>query len=597
LLAAQTKKRLSPSGRYMRLIVFVYLTLLFFVLTVPRVAAQAESPMPQSVPQSSNEFTVQNEPSSIIVLLKNFVNGFDSLLGGFIFYTPDPLADTVVLKDQSEIPGVAKYRNIFYQIAIPILAIIVAGVAITKLGSENTQQLKSFAVRFLIVIVLFITVPSVLSYSIQFNNLLVEKISTTQQFTSFLTNYFDTTQEHIDKGENSEQYGIPSFDMSLKSGIFRSFGKFIVQVFLFALTFLFLLCGFLHLGFQFVIRFASLLFLGVLYPIVIPFALTERTQGVVYSFFKTWFTFLIQQPAFVLGFSIATDIFSSILKAKGPSVGLLFFYTGFLFFLGGVNMLVGRIFGDMWSAMTANVLGSVSTRAITSPVRSITGDFKRGLVGGSISGTFGNYFRHKLTNDNQIKPPITPQSTGKTNNKWKSEWEVSDDHINKSSVTHTPPFSQKLSGKGLTIEAENPKQGVVSVSGETYSYQDSTSGLTSYYPTRLEAIQDGVPETKLQRISLDHAQFIDLSSFHSKNPNPHNFNAMQEAKKHGKELNYAYINKASPPQRVKHFLELSKVRNEAYGIQGVIVERQAKQGSDQIIRMYSDKTYEKRKNI
>ncbi len=582
----------------MRVLILVCFTLLFFFLTVPRVAAQAETPIPipQPIPQSSNEFSVQNEPSSIITLLKNFVNGFDSLLGGFIFYTPDPLSNIVVLKDKSEIPGVTKYRSIFYQIAIPVLAIIIAGIAITKLGSDNTQQLKSFAVRFLIVLVLFTTVPSVLSYSIQFNNLLVEKISTTQQFTSFLTDYFDITQEHIDKGENSEQYGIPSFDMSLKGGIFRSFGKFIVQVFLFALTFLFLLCGFLYLGFQFVIRFASLLFLGVLYPIVIPFALTERTQGVVYTFFKSWFTFLIQQPAFVLGFSIATDIFTSILEAKGPSVGLLFFYTGFLFFLGGVNMLVGRIFGDMWTVMSTNMHAAISTRAVTNPVRSTLGDFKRGLVGGSVSNNFGRYLHNSMTKKKQTDDSYPPSSSGGGNNS-KSNWEIPG-HISKTNPGNvTPPFSQKLSGKGLTIEPENSKQGVVSVSGDTFTYQDPKTGLTSYYPTRIEAIQDGVPEARLQRTSLNHAQFIDLSSFHAKNPNPHNFNAMQEAKKKGKDLNYAYINKASPPQRVKHFLELSKSRNEVYGIQGVIVERQAKQGSDQIIRMYSDKTYEKRKNI
>lgn len=581
----------------MRVIVFVYLTLLFFVLTVPRVAAQAETPIPQSVPQSSNEFTVQDEPSSIITLLKNFVEGFDSLLGGFIFYTPDPLASTITLKDHSEIPGVAKYRNIFYQIAIPILAIIIAGIAITKLGSDNTQQLKSFAIRFLIVIVLFITVPSVLSYSIQFNNLLVEKISVTQQFTSFLNEYFDKAQEQINQNQDSEKYGIPSFDMSLKSGIFHSLGKFIVQVFLFALTFLFLLCGFLYLGFQFVIRFASLLFLGVIYPIVIPFALSQRTEGVVYSFFKSWFTFLIQQPAFVLGFSIATDIFTSILKAQGPSVGMLFFYTGFLFFLGGVNMLVARIFGDIWSTMSTNMLAAISTRAVSSPVRSTIGDFKRGLVGGSLSNNFGRYIHNSVTKKKQTDDPNSPPSNEGGSNHPKNNWEIPPDLIKTNSGKVTPPFSQKLSDKGLTIEAENPKQGVVSVSGETYTYHDSKSGLTSYYPTRFEAIQDGIPEGKLQRTTLDRAQFIDLSSFHAKNPNPHNFNAMQEAKKNGKDLNYAYINKASPPQRVKHFLELSKARNEVYGIKGVIVERQAKQGSDQIIRMYSDKTYEKRKNI
>jgi hypothetical protein len=246
--------------------------------------------------------------------------------------------------------------------------------------------------------------------------------------------------------------------------------------------------------------------------------------------------------------------------------------------------------------MSTNMHAALSTRAFTSPVRSTVGDFKKGLVGGSLSNNFGRYIHNSMTKKKQTDDLDSPSNTGGNNNS-KNSWEIPSDLIKNNSSKVTPPFSQKLSAKGLTIEPENSKQGVVSVSGDTFTYQDPKTGLTSYYPTRFEAIQDGVPETKLQRSSLDRAQFIDLSSFHARNPNPHNFNAMQEAKKNGKDLNYAYINKASPPQRIKHFLELSKARNEVYGIQGVIVERQAKQGSDQIIRMYSDKSYEKRKNI
>jgi hypothetical protein len=289
----------------MKITLLVCLFLLTSLFTFP-VYAQTPTPTAPSVQiqavSSSNEFTTKNESSSVISLLKNFIQGFDSFLGGFMFYTPDPLANKIVLKDKSEIPGVAKYRDIFNQIAIPALAIIIAGIAISKLGTDNTYELKSFAIRFLMVLALFLIVPPALSYSIQFNNLLVDKISTTQNFTGFLENYFDKSQEEINQGQTSEKYGIPSFDISLKSGILQSFGKFIVELFLFALTFIFLLCGFLYLGFQFVIRFATLLFLGVIYPIVLPFALVERTQPIVQTFFKTWFTFLIQQPAFVLAF-------------------------------------------------------------------------------------------------------------------------------------------------------------------------------------------------------------------------------------------------------------------------------------------------------
>lgn len=581
------------------------LVCLFLLTTLFSSPAYAQSSPPPTVQvqavSSSNEFTTKNESSSVITLLKNFVQGFDSFLGGFIFYTPDPLANKIMLKDGTEIPGVSKYRDIFNQIAIPALAIIIAGIAISKLGTDNTYELKSFAIRFLMVLVLFLTVPLVLSYSVQFNNLLVNKISTTQEFTGFLVNYFDKSQAEIDKDKPSENFGIPTFDLSLTNGVLESFGKFIVQLFLFALTFIFLLCGFLYIGFQFVIRFASLLFLGVIYPIVLPFALVERTQPIVQTFFKTWFTFLIQQPAFVLGFAIAQDIFNSILAANGPSVGMLFFYTGFLFFLGGVNMLVARIFGDVWVAASGNIAAGLASRSISSPISGSLGDFKRSFIGGSFSSLAGQKARGWLnrtkekdnSNGGNGVPPtsssIDPYVDYRTkNSNYKNGFNPS---------VAASPFSMKLAGKGFEIEPINQKQGVVSVSGQAFRHEDKKSGLTSYYPTQSEAMQDGISPKNLEQVHLKDAQFIDLSTFNKVNPNPHNFNAMQEAKKLKKPINYAYVDKASPPQKVKNFLELSKKRNEAYGIEGVIVERQSQKGSGSVVRMYKHKSYEKRTDI
>jgi hypothetical protein len=586
----------------MKTVVLVCATILVCLFATSPIHAQEETPQPAPQPQVqwTNEFRVQDEPNTIISLLKNFVEGFDSFLGGFIFYTPDPLAGEITLKDGSTIPGVTKYRDIFYQIAIPVLAIVISVIAITKLGSDNAHELKSFAVRFFVVIGLFLLVPPVLSYSVQFNNLLVQRISETQEFTGFLDNYFDKSSEQIEQNQNSEKFGIPSFDMSLEGGIFKSLGKFIVQIFLFAITFLFLLCGFLYIGFQFVIRFATLLFLGVIYPIILPFALDQRTESILHTFFKTWFTFLIQQPAFVLGFAIATDIFQSILEAQGPNVGMLFFYTGFLFFLGGVNMLVARIFGDVWSAMSDNMLATVASRSISSPITSSASDFKKGLFGGSMSGALGKQIRSSF-------PTKQKQDTSKTTNPFidsgsnsasKSKGYVSKNKPGESFGTvATSPFSQSLAQKGLNVEMENKKQGIVSVSGQVYRYDDKKSGMSAYYPTITEAVQDGIPQEKLQHVELKNEQFIDLSTFHKNNPNPHNFNAMQEAKKTGKEIDYAYINKSSAPHKVKHFLELSDKRNAAMNVRGVIVERQAKMGSDSVIRFYTKKPYEKRTNI
>jgi hypothetical protein len=531
-----------------------------------------------------------------MVVLKSFIGGLDSFLGGFIFYTPNPLNDKITLKDNSEIPGVTKYRNIFNQIAIPILAIIIAAFAINKIGSDNAYELKSFAMRIVITIILFITVPSILSYSIQFNNLLVNKISSTQEFTGFINDYLDKSQQEINKGADSEQYGIPHFNFTLLGGVLKYLGEFIVKIFLFALTFLFLLGGFLYIGFQFVIRFATLLFLGVLYPIIIPFALSDRTEQVVYTFLKSWLTILIMQPAFVLGFAIATDIFTSILNAKGPSVGILFFYTGFLFFLGGVNILVGRIFGSGFDAMSTNMQAAITTRAITQPVQSGIRDFRRGLFGGSISNQIGQKSAElkkqsfKKDNDESFASGITSKNNNRTNFS-----NNSDNHKSRNEHISFSEFSGDLNKKGLQVQTVNQKQGIVSVSGEAYQYNDPKSGLTSLYPTRIEANQDGIADEKLNRVQLDKAQFIDLSTFNKQNPNPHNYNAMQEARKRGKELHYAHITSYSHPERVHNFLDVSRSRNEALGVKGVIVKRQGKKTSDNIIRLYTP--YENRQNI
>ena len=508
-------------------LIFLLVATVFLGSPIVSFAQDSPTPTPQPQVRYTNEFTTNNSPQTVVSLLKSFINGFDSFLGGFIFYTPDPLANTIVLKDKTEIPGITKYRDMFMQIAIPILAIIIAIIAISKLGSDNVLELKSFALRFLVVIVLFITVPYVLSYSIQANNLLVDKISATQNVTTFLSNYFDQAQTKIDSGIPAETFGIPSFDISLQSGVLQSLGKFVVQILLFALTFIFLLVGLLYIGFQFVIRFATLLFLGVLYPIVIPFALSPKTESVVYTFFRMWMTALIQQPAFVLGFAIATDVFAAILSSKGPSVGMLFFYTGFLFFLGGVNMLVARIFGDSFTAMSNNMQAMIATRSVSTPVASAFRDFRRGLMGGSMAKTAGQSIKNGLDKRNSDSYDSAPKSSltdyeglrKYTNNK-------SSDDFSTTKESAIPPFSKNISENGLKVAMENSKQGVVAVSGEAYQYEDKKSGLTSIYPNRIEAVQDGVSEDKLSKISLDRSRFIDMSSFSASNPNPHNYNAL-----------------------------------------------------------------------
>jgi len=285
---------------------------------------------------------------------------------------------------------------------------------------------------------------------------------------------------------------------------------------------------------------------------------------------------------------------------------MLFFFTGFLFFLGGVNMLVARIFGDAWTAMGINMQAAMAYRSVTAPVKSTFRDFKRELIGStSVASIAGRTIKQTLTkrgsNDNNASSNGGSNNTSKTanNNSNNSSQPANRKTIgrNTNQTRTIPQFSQNLAHRGLEVKMENHKQGVVSLTGDAYRYNDSKTGLTSIYPSRLEAIQDGIPEEKLDKVNLNENKYIDLSTFNKVNPNPHNFNAMQESKRQGFDIGHAYINESSPPEKVTHFLELARPRNEAFGIQGVIIKRQGINTSDHIIRMYSHKSYEKHKNI
>src|SRR6185437_16044284 len=117
-------------------------------------------------------------------------------------------------------------------------------------------------------------------------------------FSTFITDFLKNEQQQITNGADPKQFGIPDSQPSIL-GVGQSFWQIILQVTLFLIALLFFLIGFLFIAFQFIIRFATLLFLSVLYPIAIPFAISEKTEGITNTYFKTWFMFLIHQPAFV----------------------------------------------------------------------------------------------------------------------------------------------------------------------------------------------------------------------------------------------------------------------------------------------------------
>jgi len=581
----------------------ILLCLLFSSFFIPSLAFAQTTPTP--TPSNQESFTTTDEANTTVTTLKNFISNIDSLLGGFIFYTPDVFGDTITLQDGSVLNGLGNFRNIFYAISIPLIAIGTAVFAMQKLSDERPYVFKSFLFRLFLVATLFIITPTLLSYTIQGNNLLIKQIQQDTHFTTFLNNYLDNTNEQINSGEDPQKFGIPNTQISIVGGYINSFWKFLFQAVLFFIILIFLVIGLLFIVFQSIIRFATLLFLSVLFPLAIPFMLSEKTEGITNTYFKTWFSFLIHQPAFVLGYAIAGAILESILSKNGASIGLLFLYTGFLFFLGGVNVLIARIFSESWSALGANIAGAVLSGAVGGSGGKTFGLFKQGMVGGSVNGVrslAGRSFARKagfLTMDGRNfgipkASPLSAESTSTSGRRGKivSE-EGSRSSEDTSSVPNIPSYTRELEKKGLKTDIVDPKQGTVRISGEGYKYTDQSAGLTTIYPTKTDGVNDGIKAAELKKVNLNEAKYIDLSSFTKNKPNPHNIVATSEAKRLGHKADYAHLTPASDPIRVKNFLTLSEKAHSKEGIQGVIIKRYGNnagvRSSNRIIRLYTKK--------
>ena len=351
------------------------------VKATPAFAQLPPTPSPSVTPGASSTIS-KSDANATISTVNNFVTSTDKLLGGFIFFTPDVFADKITLKDGTVIPGLSTYRDIFYAISIPVVAISIAFFALRRLRDETPFAYKTLLTKLFFVAILFIATPTLLSYSIQANNLLVQKITSDQKFSQFVTSFLDNEQKQIQNGADPQQFGLPTTQPSFLGGMFQSLWQFILQSALFLIALFFFIIGFLFITFQFIIRFASLLFLSVLFPIAIPFALSEKTEGITNNYFKTWFMFLIHQPAFALGYMIASGFLTAILSANGASLGMLFFYSGFLFFLGGVNTLVSHVFGSSWTALGANIGAGM----LTAPFGKSFNEFKKGAITGNATG-------------------------------------------------------------------------------------------------------------------------------------------------------------------------------------------------------------------
>ncbi len=536
--------------------------------------------------------------NNTITGVSSFISNLEKLSGGFVFSTPDVFANTVKLTDGTVINGLSTIRNIFLPISIPITAMLIFWVGSSNMMLGKINFIKPFIGRIALYGFLAIMLTTLLSYSIQVENALTNVILSipsekVTDIAAFTTDFSNAEANQISSGKSTpESLGI--YNSSITS-FFQSIGYRITMMLLGLITILALVVGIVFILAQFALRFLGLLFLSLIFPLVIPFVITEKTEGIFYTYLRTWFTFLIHQPAFALGYVVVMIIARSILTANGASLGLLFLYIASLFFLGTINVFAARIFADAWIAAGAALEAKVLGGSVLGVGSSIWGSRKNVIngaksVGNSFKESFANFaqptkrvpniaFSSPVSNAEYRGKSLSPgfiagrdtfyghppsdstNSTGKTP-------EIS--RNTQSFVSKLPNYVNSFKSKGFSVEQTDKQNGIYSVSGTGYSHYDAKDNVTHIFPSKRDAVKNGYTEDQISKVTLNKRQVIDTSQF--KRKNPHNETARLNSLKLGYPESYAHITRSSDVIQLKRNMEMNKERFANLGVQGYLTK-------------------------
>jgi hypothetical protein len=230
--------------------------------------------------------------------------------------------------------------------------------------------------------------------------------------------------------------------------------------------------------------------------------------------------FLIHQPAFALAYMLAIGFLQAILKTNGASLGMLLFYSGFLFFLGGVSTLVTHIFGSSWSAISANLQAAM----VTAPIGKSISEFKRGAITGNTTGA--RSFTGKQIGDQirSVRQKYFPtdsstqrvsallhagyqggQSTGFVQRQNLTDYQNPITNNTNSSNTPTPHVLKQPAAQ------DKPQFQTVQVKQDGFSVTNKKTGMTTTYLSQMDAKADGYKASQIKKTVLD-GNYMNLTS-------------------------------------------------------------------------------------
>lgn len=536
--------------------------------------------------------------NSFIDVYENAINLIKPTLDNFVGSTPDMTGytstddhiDIGYGKILSASSFYKKTANLAYSVLGILLLVEMINLASAWIKSEKILEDSFDIVKRIFFVVIAISLGRyALSYIVQLNNAVNNFFTNGGSLTDYLIHFLDS----IKTGSNSNPFidymnsvfAITTFDF-----------KTMIEAFPVVFIFLCDLILILFVAFQFTMRFISLYFLVSIFPLVCIFLISKEGSKVFKNFLRSWFTFLIHQPAFVFGFTIMTTVLGDGLS-YGPTWAAFLIFLASLFYLSQINIQVSRIFTeDVWTAIGSNVLALAAGRKILqgAGVAGAVGMGGAGLVASNFK-SLGNqikedFFGNKKEDESGIEEQgvnmvggedssvpeqdISPLLTGTIKKvahnspSVKEETSTKIPHHKELEDLTNSIYAQKLKKLGYTVEP-NQKANGINLSG-TFWRKSNNNGISTLYTSKQDAFENGVEKSQLSKVDLGGNTVLDTINFGAKSAYNTKLTSLAN-KKHYK--GDVHIDPRSDPKRVMDGMSLAKDQIVASGIEGILIER------------------------
>lgn len=634
-----------------KILIIATILLSVFMIATPLVISKVQAEENQEEenaddPSNLNVFqalAIQQTIESAKAGVKLFAGTLDTFVG----YTPpmegseiDLNVDTGDGTEHKVIKNTDFLRKPFLGIASAIMAILIAVTGIQYITSDDRKPkvFKDTMRNYLIAVALLVTSPLIFNISVRINNEFNKQLLHDEKISVFIIDFFDDLSDEVDidnieidtsDNENVGDWLKDLFDWGSKEGVQKMPEDFQKQLSVIgyvqampymipiALMFLF----FLFIAFQFIIRFVSLYFLTVLYPLIMPFYAHDGSRQFVGSFFKVWITTLVHQPAFVLGYVLVANLLKSIV-AEGATFNSLLIFVGFLIFLTGINVFMGRIVGDAWSALSQSALAGIGTalgfkgaNTVKDTASRTTNSAKRGALGGSVTDLTSYVGRNIGTRLGLIKPRAglsggegktgkgiidatkTATEGAKTDGRQYGKLFSGKKDMDPSKL-HKVKFGKELSSAGLNVSPVSEKWGVNNVKGDMWSTKDADeNGLYSNFKSKEDAIEAGFKEDEVMQVNTGDKGLNYVDTSYMKGRGQFNSDVTKIVKNQGvkqtKTENATHLADNAPsPDRVKNIFKYAGNNIKTKGVRGIASKRmlnpKGRRSKGKVLQIFTD---------